>query len=255
MKSIGNSYAFNSGGVCTVGFADVEHNNFDPSVRAGCDPVADPFANVSAYPSAASWEPKFDLPEVDTMPCKSSALRLKKGKFTLDGGRYCGGLELMANSKVTFNPGVYIVDGAPLRAWSGSMLTGDDMVFYMHGAGAIVEIQGGSTVDLTGRHSGETYEGFVIIQNALAAEGEKSTIQGGGVFNMEGIVYMPTQKLEMGGNGNMNGSSDFFVVVAKNFEIFGSGRLYVKAHNVASLLPDLTPDMPDLDSQTTRLVR
>jgi hypothetical protein len=255
VQSVGNSYEFRAGGVCTVGLTDIEHNNFYPSVRPACDPVADPFASVGAYPSAANWTPNFDLPEVASMNCIANNLRLKKGRFTLEPGRYCGGLEVQANAQVTFNGGVYIVDNGTFTAWSGARLTGDNVVFYQHGFDAIVEIQGGAIVDLTGRHAGETYQGFLFIQHAEAAEGETSTIQGSGTFNMEGIVYMPTQKLEMGGNGNMNGVSDFFIVVAKNFEIFGSGHLFVKAHSGASPLPDLTPDMPNLDAQTTRLVQ
>ena len=255
VQSIGNSYSFNAGGVCTVGLTDIEHNNFDPSVRAGCDPAEDPFANTGAYPSAASWQPKFDLPDVEAAGCIARALRLRKGTFTMLPGRYCGGLEIRAQATASFVEGVYIMDSGPLRAWSGATLNGDNVVFYQYGDDAIVEIQGGANVDLTGRHSGETYAGFLMIQNAQAAEGETSTIQGGGVFTMEGVVYMPTQQLAMGGNGDMNGKSDFFVVVAKDFYIFGSGHLYVKANNGSSPLPDVTPNMPDLEAQTTRLVR
>ncbi len=255
VQSIGNSYEFNAGGVCTVGLADVEHNNFNPSVRPACDPVEDPFANASAYPSAASWEPKFALPDVEAQGCMADALRLRKGTFTMLPGRYCGGLEIRSQATANFIEGVYILDSGRFTAWSGASLTGDNVVFYQYGDNALVEIQGGANVDLIGRHAGESYEGFLIIQNAQAAEGETSTIQGGGVFDMEGIVYMPTQQLEMGGNGDMNGSSDFFIVVAKSFYIFGSGELHVKANTGSSPLPDLTPNMPDLDSQTTRLVR
>lgn len=255
VQSVGNSYEFNAGGVCTVGLADVEHNNFHPSVRPACDPVEDPFANASAYPSAASWEPKFDLPDVEAEGCMAYDLRLRKGTFTMLPGRYCGGLEIRAQAAATFTEGIYTIDSGAFRAWSGATLTGDNVAFYQYGEDAIVEIQGGANVELVGRHAGESYEGFLFIQHAEAAEGETSTIQGGGVFTMEGIVYMPTQKLEMGGNGDMNGTSDFFIVVAKDFYIYGSGKLHVKANNGSSPLPDLTPNMPDLDSQTTRLVR
>lgn len=92
-----------------------------------------------------------------------------------------------------------------------------------------------------------------MIQNALAGQGQTSIIQGGGTFNMEGVGHMPTQKLEMGGNGDMNGSSKYFMAVAKEFEMRGSGHLYIKQHQSASLLPDITPDLPEIDAKTARL--
>jgi hypothetical protein len=264
VDSTGNSYTFNSGGVCAAALLDAEaidHNNFNPSVREGCDQIDDPFANVGAYPSAASWDPTFTLPTVSNTTCTANGLSLKKGTYTLNPGQYCGGLEAKAQAKVTFNPGVYIVTDGAFKAWSGAQLTGTNVLFYLYDRSSaantsspIFEIQGGATVSLTGRHAGSSYEGYLLIQNALAATGSTSTIQGGGTFNMEGVLYLPTQKLEMGGNGSMNGSSHYFMAVAKSFYIYGSGTLTVKDHDGSSPLPDITPEMPDLDSQAARLV-
>lgn len=257
----GNSYSFVSSGVCTAGLSSLDHaDNFSIKPREGCSAMADPFANTGAYPSAASWSPKLTMPQITDKDCKAGTLNLKRGTFVLDPGQYCGGIRMQAQAKVTFNPGIYkIADGA-LYASSGSQLTGTDVLFYFgdvpnstYTGNQNIDIQGGATVSLTGRHSGSTYEGFLVIQNALAGQGQTSIIQGGGTFNMEGVLYMPTQKLEMGGNGDMNGSSKYFMAVAKEFEMRGSGHLYIKQHQSSSLLPDITPDLPEIDAKTARL--
>ncbi len=260
VDDIGNSYVFDSGGVCAVGFADVDHDNFNPAPRSGCNKtIADPYATTGAYPSAAAWVPKTAMPTVPAA-CKSSGLTLKKGTYTLDPGRYCAGIKMQAQAKVTFNPGVYIIDDGSLQSSSGSQLTGTNVVFYLYNSNTAnttypkLDIGSGSIVSLVGRHTGQSYQGFAVMQNAMHGQGQTSLIQGGGTFNMEGVLYLPTQKLEIGGNGAMNGSSNFFIGVVKSVELRGSGHLYVKARTASSLLPDITPEMPTLNSQTTRLI-
>jgi hypothetical protein len=260
VHEVGNSYTFESGGVCTVGLDDVTHDNFDPAPREACgDPMDDPFATTGAYPSASAWVPKTAMPSVPSS-CTNSSLNLKKGTYTLNPGRYCGGIELQAQAKVTFNPGVYIIDDGTLQSASGSQLTGSNVVFYLYDSNTsnmsypTLDIGSGSTVNIVGRHDGSSYEGFLVMQNANHGEGQTSLIQGGGTFNMEGILYLPTQRLEIGGNGDMNGASHYFMSIAKEYELRGSGHLHIKDHDGSSPLPNITPDLPDLEAQTARLV-
>lgn len=260
VDSTGNSYTFNSGGVCAAALlADdavpSNQDHFNPSIREGCEQVDDPFADTSAYPSAASWNPTFDIPSYDPdHQCIRDGLRLRRGTYTLNAGTYCNGLEIQANAVVTLNSGVYIVDKAPLTIKSGANVTGNNVVFFLTGSGGKLDVQGGANLSLVGRHAGQSYEGFVIIQLATANQGAESQMIGGGTLNVEGVVYLPTQQLTMGGNGNMNGTSRYFIAVAKKLYIYGSGTLKIVDHQSTSPLPNITPPMPDLESQTTRLV-
>lgn len=256
----GNRYSFISSGVCTVGLESVEHDNYSTNPREGCSSMSDPFADTGAYPSAAAWDPKLTMPVITDKDCKAGTLNLKRGNFTLDPGQYCGGIRMQAHAKVTFNPGIYKIADGQLYASSGSQLTGTNVLFYFgnvpnstYTGAQNMFIQGGATVSLTGRHSGSSYEGFLVIQNALAGEGQTSLIQGGGTFNMEGVLYLPTQELEIGGNGDMNGSSKYFIAAAKKLYLRGSGHLNITQRQSGSLLPDITPDLPELDAKTARL--
>ena len=67
-------------------------------------------------------------------------------------------------------------------------------------------------------------------------------------------ILLMTPKAVIGGNGAMNGSSKFFMAVTKEFELRGSGHLHIKKRESGSLLPDITPDLPEMDAKTARLV-
>ncbi len=203
--------------------------------------VKDPFATVSAYQLPySSYTSTFTPPSVSGS-CKASNLNLKKGTFTLSPGRYCGGIHLQAQAKVTFQEGVYIIDNGDFTTQSGSSITGSNVVFYFNGANATATVIGGGTVNLKGRQTGSSYEGFLFIQHPDAARGETTNIQGGGTFNVEGVIYMPTQNILITGNGDSNASSKFFSIVAKSFEFRGNGIFRLKPHDPASNMPDITP--------------
>lgn len=214
---------------------------YSPLPIANSGIVADPYAKVGAYETPySSYTPTFTPPSV-TQTCKANNLNLKKGTFTLSPGRYCGGIHMQAQAKVTFEQGIYVIDNGDFTTQSGASITGSNVMFYFNGTGATATIIGGGTVNLKGRQSGNSYEGFLFIQNPSAARGDTSNIQGGGTFNLEGVIYMPTQNMLITGNGDANASSNFFSIVAKSFEFRGNGIFRLKPHNSASNMPDIMP--------------
>jgi Flp pilus assembly protein TadG len=230
-------------GHCAVGGASVSGNNYSPVATTGCATIPDPFATVGAYDLTASYVPAFTPPAIATT-CKSQNLSMKKGTYTLDPGRYCGGINMQAQANVTLNPGVYIIDNGLLNVQSGSSISGTNVVLYFSGANARMTIIGGGTVNLKGRNSGSSYEGFLAIAHPDAYRGLASNIQGGGTFNLEGMLYMPTQRIEVSGNGNVNGSSPYFAMVAKDFYFRGNGTFNLKKYAGNTALPDKTPELP-----------
>ncbi len=239
---------------------------YSPKASEHCLPMADPFAIVGAYENQP-YQAKFALPAIPTT-CKANNLNLKKGNFTLEPGRYCGGVSLQAHAKVKLLPGVYIFDGGELKVQSGSSLTvkesgytnseaqevdGAGVLLYFHGAGAKMTVIGGGTISLKGRQFGSSYPGFLAIANVNAAPGDTTNVQGGGNFLMEGAVYMPKQNILVTGAGNANGGSQSFTLIGKTIEFQGNGEFHIKRHN-ASDMPDLQPDMPRQVRQEAYLV-
>ena len=228
-------------GHCAVGGYAAEHNNFTPTPKTGCAVVNDPFATVSAYNlPLSSYQSTFTAPTLATT-CKASNLSLKKGTYTLDPGRYCGGIDIKAQATVVFNPGVYVIDNGLFNVQSGASVSGSNLLFYYSGSNSRMTIIGGGTVNLKGRNTGSSYQGFLMIAHPDAWRGLDSNIQGGGTFNMEGMVYMPTQRILVSGNGDVNGSSKNFGIVAKDFYFQGNGTFNFKVRDGSSTLPDLMP--------------
>lgn len=242
INAAGNTATAVGEGHCAVGGFVADHDNFLPVPRTACVTAPDPFATVGAY-SGGTYAPNFTPPAVPAT-CVAHALNLKKGIYTLSPGRYCGGLTVQSGATVTLNPGEYIIDDGLLNVQSGATFRGSSVLFYFVGAGARMTIIGGGTVDLKGRAATEANGGMLFIAHPDANRGGSSNFQGGGSFNLEGMLYMPTQRIEVAGNGDINGNSLYFGMVAKDFFFRGNGRFYLVRHDGRSTLPDLMPNMP-----------
>lgn len=228
---------------------------YSPTPVGGAAAIPDPFATVSAYTLPyTAYTSTFTPPTIATT-CKSNGLVLKKGTFTLDPGRYCNGLTIMANATVTFNPGVYVVDNGLLEFQSGAKVTGSDVLFYIPSGTGRFSIQGsgnGGFVNLKGRTSGpDDLKGFLIIVHPNASRGLTSNIQGGTTLEMEGMIYAPTQNILITGNGTSNASSQMFALVAKSFEFRGNGIFNYKPRQATSNLPDIIPTRTTTTTITT----
>ena len=243
INAVGSVATALGAGHCAVGGYVGEHNNFSPAPKTSCPTVADPFARVGAYELTASYSPTFTPPAVPAT-CKSQNLNLKKGTYTLDPGRYCGGMNFQAHAAVTLNPGIYIIDDGLFNVQSGASVTGTNVIFYFRGANARMTMIGGGTVNLKGRSSGSSYEGFLFIAHPDAWRGLESNIQGGGTFNLEGLLYMPTQRIEVAGYGDVNNSSRYFGMVAKDFYFRGNGKFTLKKYGGDTTLADKMPNLP-----------
>lgn len=215
---------------CTAGgISGAEH--FSPSPQAGCQELQDPFAaEVAKY--------------IPPSGCKENNLRLKKGKHVLEPGVYCGGITLQAHAEVEFRPGVYVIKDGVLRIQAQASAAGTGVAFYFTGDDAQLEVLGGADVDFKAPMKGAELAGFVFVQDRLSNPGTSTTIQGGGTVNLEGIVYMPTWRVEIAGNGDLNQTSGYFAMVADSFYLRGNGNLNLRADAESPGLPQQLPRVP-----------
>lgn len=217
-------------GYCTAGgIVGAEH--FSPRPYTGCDTLQDPF------------EQKFASYLPPAGPCKAQGLQLGKGTHTLEPGTYCGGIEIKPQANVVFQPGVYVIKDGKLVVKSGSSATGTGVAFYFTGTWTQLEVQGGGGIDFAAPKSGDL-AGFVLVQDRTSNPGTATTIQGGGRVNLEGVVYAPTWRMNIGGNGVLNEDSEYFAMVADSFYMEGNGKLYVRSNAAAAGLPSLMPKIP-----------
>lgn len=188
---------------CVVG--GYTGRSYSPAPRGGCRKVNDPFA---------------DLPWPAFTGCLENNLQVKSETTTLHPGTYCGGLDIFNSSNVTFAAGTYVIKDGPFKVRTHSEVHGNEVTFIFMGTNTSLFLQSGTTIDLEARQSGD-YSGIVIAQHPSSNPGGESDIQGGSDMNIVGSIYLPTQKLDLGGGGDVNLISAHTPLVAYNVDVRG----------------------------------
>jgi len=227
INAVGASFG-KAEGYCTAGgVVGAEH--FSPA-PIPCKEMDDPFAE-----KFASYAP--------SSSCKTTNLQLSSGSYVLQPGTYCGGIDIKPQANVEFMPGEYVIQGGVLKVQANSSAKGNGVTFYFTGAGAQLVILGGGKVDFKAPASGQ-FAGFIVVQDPASNPGSETVIQGGGRVKLEGIVYTPTWRMNIGGNGVLNDESQYMAMVADSFYMEGNGKLYVRSNADAAGLPSLMPKIP-----------
>ena len=226
INGVGNANA-SARGFCTVG-AVSDHNNYAPTPRSGCKAMADPYKSL-AGPFYSG--------------CDYNDQSIKNKTVTLNPGVYCGGLNIQANANVTFSPGTYVIKDGVFNIQANSSAKGNGVVFYFTGNNAQLNVIGGASLTLSAPSSGP-FGGILFFQDKTSNPGSTALIQGGGDITMNGVLYMPTWVVEIGGNSNINQSANMFAMVADSFYMIGNANLYVAANSTAAGLPNILPTAP-----------
>ncbi len=157
----------------------------------------------------------------------------------------------MKDLYVFMNGDIIVQGGGTIRNfWNGSDGTPPAGTFSNASQQAIVfgpnsgelDIQGGGNVWLNAKSTG-TFAGVAISQHpdATLANNEDHTVTGGGDVNINGIMYFPTQPLEVSGNGVIGAETTQFAIMADTIEVNGTGSLEIRigADYQAAGLPKL----------------
>ena len=215
-------------GFCSHGGA-VGAEHFDPQPYTECDVIEDPFKE-----KFRSFVP------AGSMACRETDLQLKSGTYVLEPGVYCGDTVLKPHANVTMTPGTYIFRGGYLEVQGQASLTGQGVTLYFEGGDTQLIVRGGGNAELKAPTDGDL-AGFVIAAPDTFASVRETIIQGGGRVNIEGVLYAPKWRMNIGGNGAINADVNYFAMVADHYYMEGNGRLYVQSNAALARLPDLMP--------------
>jgi Flp pilus assembly protein TadG len=123
--------------------------------------------------------------------------------------RFCNGLDL--KGAVTFNPGLYIVEGGNMTANGGdpngafSNLSGSGVTFYFVNGGYL-QLTSKAITALSAPTSGP-YSGLLFFGSRTSA-GASQTITGSSTSTLQGAIYMPQSDIQFTGNSaTTNGCS------------------------------------------------
>ena len=202
---------------------------FSPPPADGSAKVADPYASVP-FPYAE-----------DCSSGKGKKGDNIKDDTTLSPGTYCGGIHIFGNAtKVTLQPGIYVMVDGPFWVDASSVVTGEEVMIAFTGKGAAPQIWGDATVTLTSPTSG-TYMNMQFMQDRddLNSRGLWASIGGSAGSNAkltyDGVAYFPTQNWWVFGNAIVNANSPSMVIVADKIWTQGSASVNVTNVNTRNL--------------------
>lgn len=203
-------------------------DGFSPNPTDGSPKVADPYAS---------------LPFPDYDDC--SAGKGKKGDnikddTTLSPGTYCGGIHIFGNgTRVTLQPGIYVMVDGPFWVDSSSIVTGDQVMIAFTGKGAALQLWGNSSVSLTSPVSG-TYTNMQFMQDWRDdnTKGLWSSVGGNGnnaKLQYDGVAYFPSENWWVYGNANVTANSPSLAIVADKIWTQGSASVTITNNNPRNL--------------------
>jgi len=180
------------------------------------------FGDPLAYVSAPSFNPS---------SCTSFSTQSLSGSYSPQ--TFCGGIKVNAGSTVTFNPGLYIVDGGGITVNGGATVSGTGVTFYLTGANnagsskqnyAGVSINSTATVNFSSPcdSSSGGIPGMLFFQDRSITTGAGSTINGSASSTISGAIYFPTTPLGYAGS---TGANMFTLLVADTLSLLGNSSV------------------------------
>lgn len=164
--------------------------------------VTDPLAGALPTPSLAVTSP--DSGGTQAAP----ALRTVNGNgnITLRPGVYWGGLNILGNVDVTFDPGVYVMAGGDFESWGNGSISGAGVMIYITGSPnptdcGQVSMYGNRVLDFTPASSAP-YKDITFWQDVNCTADFQYH---GNVTGVHGVIYTPGARFDLLGNVDLGG--------------------------------------------------
>jgi Flp pilus assembly protein TadG len=123
------------------------------------------------------------------------------------GGTVCyNGLSITGSGAITFNPGLYIING-DFRATGSGNLTGTGGVTFYLPTGSL-SVTGSGSLNFTAPTTGP-YSGILFYQDA--SDNNSASFTGSGGSTLNGIFYLPKATLNLTGSGGAAFNTDLVV--------------------------------------------
>lgn len=198
---------------------------YDPTPMTGTIPLDDPYADVPFPPSSS---------------CNYSNVKITGQTVTLTPGVYCGGLTLKAGAKVRLEPGIYVMKDGPLWVNSGANLEGQEVMIGFTGPGASIRMDGSSQASLTSP-AGGIYMNMQFMQEpGTGGDDLAVSITGNNKLSYDGVMYFPTQDIELGGGSVIEVKSPSYAMVAD--------RILIQDQSVVTVSHENTRNLPIADA-------
>jgi hypothetical protein len=196
----------NSSVIDVVGGTSINNNaTVTPAPATGTTAVDDPLSS---------------LPSPTYSGCDYTSFSASGGNYhftTRSGVGYavfCGGLRITGQATLTFDPGMYILNGGGFTSTSNNTVINANNTFFYNTSNGYsfgpITLAGGTTVNMTAPSSG-TYQGILFFQDRNITSSATNTITGGSSGTFSGTIYMPTGNVQFNGNSTTRQTLAFVV--------------------------------------------
>jgi hypothetical protein len=207
---------------CSAGGIDGHSSSFDPVMVTDCPKISDPLASRQA-PSVGS--------------CIETDLTIENDVRTLRPGTYCGGIQISGDSRVTLEPGIYVIKNGELSVDGTSELIGEYVGFYFTGKyksrsydkifDKIKKVKGDrgrlaffpdTTIDLSAPKNG-VMAGLLFYQDPDQDKKSSFWIYSTNARNLVGTIYLPNGSLVIDSYGTVADESAYTAIIVKRLRL------------------------------------
>ena len=190
--------------VCSSGGASISGSaSVSPAAITDCPATADPLLNRAA-PSVGA--------------CDKYSLMLNNATVALDPGVYCGGLSIRGKSKVTLNPGVYIIKDGGLNVSGSSSFSGEGVGFYITGKANSTQFTAMTHISLEAPKDGPM-AGLLFFEDRNLAVKLTHRITSDDARKLLGTIYFPVSSLVVDAKTPVADQSAYTAIVVRSLEL------------------------------------
>jgi Flp pilus assembly protein TadG len=201
-------------------------------VVENADYIPDPLAHL--LPDAPSWNAfKSSL----TQPLGPNGRIDKAGTYS--PGHYPRGIDLQSTDVATLLPGYYMLGSPGIKTSGSGFIQGDGVTLFVDQGGEVDIAGDGAGMILTPPPKGDAFHGVSIFMHRNISKDGACRISGGGLFQVEGVIYVPSGELVMGGTPG----KEIGAIIIDRAETNGTTAYYITGKG---LPPPTGPDYPFL---------
>ncbi len=221
---VGDNVRMTTGGICVTGQADVSSKaDITPTPVEFCPPHEDPMLDVGTQ-------------SVDA--CTETDVEYKDVEITLTPGRvFCEGLKMTGKTKITLQPGLYVIDDGKLEMDDEAELIGEGVTIWLHGEDAEMDIKGSASLNLKAPTEGDL-KGLLIVQTRQGEDEDESDAKNNNwdskrASMLTGVIYMPHGKFTSKIEANITGTDACFVLIANQIKLDGKADMSIDLTSTA----------------------
>lgn len=191
-----------------------------PTPTIDCPQVQDPLAKRKP-PSIGS--------------CTAIALAVKDEDRTLSPGVYCKGLKIEGNSKVSLQPGIYVIKDDKFEISDTATVNGRNVAFHLAND-ATFKFDKQSTVNLTAPKDGPL-AGILFFEDRANKRGLTHKITSDYARLLLGTIYLSRGELEIDSGGPVADKSAYTAIVVQSIKLKEGPVLQLNSNYSATDIP------------------